>query len=307
MKPEQIYAALLALYPRAFREAYGDDVIDAFCEWRAAPPQRPWRSGDSRLPTSRPRSAANSSKPAVPGCADWSCNGWRSALGIIATGRLPIWRSGIQLPVSPVPRGGAVRPVELRWVSRRRPRRRKASRCAIGPRRHRVVLVSAASTALGLHLAAIVAGPVGLVGCGIVLGGWLEVASGCWSAPARNGRPGRAGQRAFVTDRRDSQQRLDSARLHGMNPVADSLQKPNAALYTDARPHSPERSINRAIGPSSLSNPRHGRLRADHRAMTAGRLRGDTVPLSRPGTFGRTRSRQETCTCVGASSSSRQA
>ena len=34
-----------------------------------------------------------------------------------------------------------------------------------------LVVILLASTALGLHLAAILAGPIGLVGCGIVLGG----------------------------------------------------------------------------------------------------------------------------------------
>jgi hypothetical protein len=238
MKPEQIYAALLALYPRAFREAYGDDVIDTFCEWHRANRQRPlafWRFAIADLALSVCREQIDACRSGVRRLVlQWLAV---CALGIIATGlvaNLATW--GFSYLYHPYLEGvrfapwsyGAFLGAGLGVAQSIALRDRFRAGLAW-------VLVSAASTALGLHLAAIVAGPVGLVGCGIVLGGvvgscqWMlvrtrtrrpawPVLASALSLPIAVILSNGLIQRAFT----------------GMNPVADSLQTANAALYTDA-------------------------------------------------------------------------
>jgi len=59
MTPERFYAALMAFYPKAFRDAYGNDVLEAFHELRRTdrrPPIAFWRSAGTAPRDSRSRS-----------------------------------------------------------------------------------------------------------------------------------------------------------------------------------------------------------------------------------------------------------
>jgi hypothetical protein len=238
MRPEQFYAALLRLYPKSFREAYGADVIEAFCEWRNASDQRPvvfWRLAIADLARSVCREQLDACRSGVRRFVlHWLAV---CALGIISTGlvanvanwcfsylyhpyleglRFAPWSYGAFLGIGL----GVAQSLALR------------DRLRVGVA---WVMVSAASTALGLHLAAIVAGPFGLVGCGIVLGGvvgscqWMlvrarvrrpawPVMASALSLPIAVVLSNGLIQRAFT----------------GMNPVANDPQAASVAAYADA-------------------------------------------------------------------------
>jgi hypothetical protein len=238
MRPEQIYAALLRLYPRSFREAYGDDVIEAFGEWRRASRQRPvafWRFAIADLARSVCREQLDACRSGVRRFVlHWLAV---CALGIIATGlvaNVATWcfsylyhpyLEGLQFaPWSYGAFLGAGLGVAQSLALRDRLRLGVAW-----------IVVSAASTALGLHLAAIVAGPLGLIGSGIVLGGvvgscqWMlvrtrvrrpawHVLASALSLPIAVVLSNGLIQRAFT----------------GMNPVANDLQTARVAPYADA-------------------------------------------------------------------------
>ena len=179
MTPERLYAALLALYPKAFRDAYGADVLAAFRELRRAdhrPPLVFWRFVLGDL-------ARSVSREQIGECRSgqrWFVLQWLGvcALGIIGTAlaaslvtrvfeylyhpyleglQFAPWSygallgAGLGLAQTAVLRG-RVRAM-LSWV-----------------------IASAASTALGFHLAALVASALGPVGCGMAIG---AIVGGC--------------------------------------------------------------------------------------------------------------------------------
>jgi hypothetical protein len=239
MSPEQFYRALVVLYPKAFRDTYGEEVIDAFSQLRLASRRRPlafWRFAIADLA----RSVCQEQLDACRSGGRRFVLHWLAvcALGVIVTGlvanlvtwcfgylyhpyleglRFAPWSYGAFLGVGL----GVAQAVALR------------DRLRVGAA---WVAVSAASTALGLHLAAIVAGPIGLVGCGIVLGGVVGVCQ--WMlVRARVRRPGwpvlaSALSLPIAVLLSDG---LIQRALTGMNPVADNFQTTNAgAPYADA-------------------------------------------------------------------------
>ena len=79
MTPHRLYAALLMLYPKAFRDEFGPAVIDAFRELHAASHRSPlafWRLILADL--AHPRFASNSTDVA-PAHGDTRWAGWRAA------------------------------------------------------------------------------------------------------------------------------------------------------------------------------------------------------------------------------------
>jgi hypothetical protein len=173
MNPERVYAALLTLYPRAFRETYGDDMLDTFREWHRTshlPALRFWRAAISDLGWSACREQIDACRSGVRRFAlRWLAV---CALGIIGTGliaSLVTWLFGYLyhpylegLELVPWSYGaflGAGLGI--------------AQSAAL---RHRLttglswVAVSSASAALGFHLAALAAAAIGPVGCGIIMG-----------------------------------------------------------------------------------------------------------------------------------------
>ena len=239
MRPEQLYGALLALYPKAFREAYGDEVIDAFYELRRANRRRPlafWRFAIADIA----RSVCQEQLDACRSGLRRFVLHWLAvcALGVIVTGlvaNLVTWcfgylyhpyLEGVQF--APWSYGaflgvglGVAQSVALR------------DRFRVGVA---WVVVSAASTALGLHLAAIVGGPIGLVGYGIVLGGVVGICQ--WmlvrTRVRRPGWPVLASALSLPIAVLLSDGLIQRA-LTGMNPLANNLQATNAgAPYADA-------------------------------------------------------------------------
>jgi hypothetical protein len=176
MTPEQVYAALLALYPRAFREAYGDAMMEAFHDLRRANRRAPlafWRFVIADLA----RSVCQAQLDACRSGARRFALRWLTvcALGATSTGlvanlvtwsfsylyhpyleglRFAPWSYGAFLGIGlGVAQSAALRNrfrVSVAWV-----------------------LVSATSTAVGLHLTTLVASLIGPVACGIVLGGFV--------------------------------------------------------------------------------------------------------------------------------------
>jgi hypothetical protein len=240
MMPEQIYASLLTLYPKAFREAYGGAMLDAFREWHRAnrrPPLAFWRLAVADLARSVCREQLDACRSGVRRFVlHWLAV---CAFGVIVTGlvaNLVTWCFGYLyhpylegLRFAPWTYGaflGAGLGVAQTAVLRDRFRVGVAW-----------VLVSAASTALGLHLTAVVAGlDIGPVGCGIVLGG--VVGSCQWMlVRTRVQRPGwpvlaTALSLPIAVLLCDG---LIQRALTGMNPVATNLQATYASTaYADA-------------------------------------------------------------------------
>ncbi len=179
MTPERFYAALLTFYPKAFRDAYGADVLAAFRELRRAdhrPPLAFWRFvlGDLARSVSREQ-------------IDECMSGQRRfvlqwlgvcALGIIGTALAAgLVTRGFEYLYHPYLEGlqfapwsyGAVLGSGLGIAQSMALRQRLRARLSW-------VSASAASTALGFHVAALAAGAIGPVGCGIAIG---AVVGGC--------------------------------------------------------------------------------------------------------------------------------
>jgi hypothetical protein len=191
MKPARAYAALLALYPRAFRETYGDEMLDTFREWHRTsrlPAISFWRVAIADLGQSVCRAQLDACRS---GPRRFVLR-WLAvcALGIIGTGfiaSLVTWSfaylyhpylEGLQLaPWS----YGAFLGVGLGIA--------QSAALRHGPRTALSwIAASAASGALGLHLAAMVPSAIGPVGGGIVVG---TVVGGCqWmmTGPAQRRR-----------------------------------------------------------------------------------------------------------------------
>jgi hypothetical protein len=176
MTPEQVYAALLACYPKAFREAYGDDMMGAFRDLRRAnrcPPLAFWRFVIADLA----RSVCQAQLDACRSGARRFALRWLTVCALAATStglvanlvtwsfsylyhpyleglKFAPWSYGAFLGVGlGVAQSAALRnrfPVSVAWV-----------------------LVSATSTAVGLHLTTQVASLIGPVACGIALGGFV--------------------------------------------------------------------------------------------------------------------------------------
>lgn len=192
MTPEQVYAALLALYPKPFREAYGDAMMEVFRGLRCAnrrPAPAFWRFVIADLV----RSVCQAQLDACRSGARRFALHWLAvcALAVIATGlvanlatwsfsylyhpyleglRFAPWAYGAFLGLGlGVAQSAALRnrfPMSVAWV-----------------------LVSTTSTAASFHLTTLVAGLIGPIGSGLVLGG--VVGSCQWMlARTRLRRPG---------------------------------------------------------------------------------------------------------------------
>jgi hypothetical protein len=173
MTPERVYAVLLALYPRAFRETYGEDVLDAFRELRRTsrvPAVSFWRFAIADLV----RSAYHEQLDACRSGLRRFVLGWLAvcALGIMGTGlvaSLVSWTfaylyhpylEGMQL----VPWSyGAFLGAGLGLAQSVALRQRMRVALAW-------IAVTSASAALGLQLVALASGASGPVGFGIVIG-----------------------------------------------------------------------------------------------------------------------------------------
>ncbi len=173
MTPEGVYAALLTLYPRAFRETYGDDMLRTFREWHGTsrlPSVRFWRVAITDLMSSIWREQIDACRFGVRRFAlRWLAI---CALGIIGTGliaTLVTWvfaylyhpyLEGLQLtPWS----YGAFLGAGLGLAQSAALRHRLQTAVSW-------VAVTSASAAFGFHLAALAATVIGPVGCGIAMG-----------------------------------------------------------------------------------------------------------------------------------------
>jgi hypothetical protein len=173
MTPERVYAALLALYPRAFRDTYGEDMIEAFHELRRTsglPAVSFWRFAIADLVASACHEQLDACRFGLRRFVlEWLAV---CAFGIMGTGLIASlvgwtfaylyhpYLEGMQL----VPWGyGAVLGAGLGIAQSVALRQRARSALAW-------IAVSAASTALGLTLVALTAAAIGPVGCGIVIG-----------------------------------------------------------------------------------------------------------------------------------------
>lgn len=185
MTPERFYAALLTLYPKAFRDAYGADVLAAFRELRRAdhrPPLVFWRFVLGDL-------ARSVSREQIDECLSGQRRyvlQWLAvcALGIIGTGLASsLVTRGFEYLYHPYLEGmqfapwsyGALLGVGLGLAQTAVLRGRVRARPSW-------VIASAASTALGFHLAALVASALGPVGCGMAIG---AIVGGCQWTLAR--------------------------------------------------------------------------------------------------------------------------
>jgi hypothetical protein len=228
MTPERFYAALLTLYPKAFREAYGGDVLAAFNELRRAnrrPPLVFWRFALVDL-------ARSIGQEQIDECMRGQRRyvlRWLAvcALGIIGTGLASsVVTRGFGYLYHPYLEGlqfapwsyGALVGAGLGLAQTAALRSRVRAGLAW-------IAASAASTALGFHLAAFVTVALGPVGCGMAIG---AIVGGCqWMlARTRMRRPGRvvmatAASLPIAILLCDS---LIQRALAGMNPVAIDAQ-----------------------------------------------------------------------------------
>lgn len=168
-----MYAALLALYPRAFRDMYGEAVLDTFREWRRSsglPAVSFWLVALADLAQSVGREQIDACRCGLRRFV----LGWLAvcAFGIIGTGliaslvtwgfaylyhpyleglQLAPWSYGAFLGAGlGIAQSVALRhrlPVGLSWIA-----------------------VTTASAVFGFHLAAMAAAAIGPVGCGIAMG-----------------------------------------------------------------------------------------------------------------------------------------
>jgi hypothetical protein len=224
MTPERFYTALLTLYPKAFRDTYGGDVLAAFHELRRTnrrPPLVFWRFVLGDLV----RSVCHEQ-------IDECMRGQRRyvlqwlavcALGIIGTGLASsLVTRGFEYLYHPYLEGlqfapwsyGALLGAGLGLAQTAVLRSRVRAGLVW-------VITSAASTAIGFHLAALVAGAIGPVGCGMTIG---AIVGGCqWMlARTRMRRPAwpvmaTAASLPIAILLCDS---LIQRALAGMNPVA---------------------------------------------------------------------------------------
>ena len=173
MMPERLYAGLLALYPRAFRETYGEDMLDAFRELHRTsrlPTVSFWRFAIADLV----RSAYQEQLDACRSGLRRFVLGWLAvcALGIVGTGlvaSLVSWTfaylyhpylEGMQLvPWSYGAFLGAGLGLSQSVALRQRMRMALAW-----------IAITSASAALGLQLVALASGAIGPVGVGVAMG-----------------------------------------------------------------------------------------------------------------------------------------
>jgi hypothetical protein len=176
MTPDAVYRTLLRLYPRAFRREFGDAMVEAFGDMRAAR-RRSFFGFWSFVIRDLCRSAARQRIDATPFAARWMA---ACGLGAVVVGGLAnalTWGVGYfyhpyleGLTVAPWSYGallgfglGAVQAAAL-------PGRSHAGA--------RWVLATTASAALGMPVAVAIAPAAGPVGCGLVLGS--IVGTGQW-------------------------------------------------------------------------------------------------------------------------------
>jgi hypothetical protein len=238
MMHERVYAALMVLYPRAFRDRYGEDVLDAFRELHRTsrlPAASFWRFAIADLMRSICREQLDACRSGL------RCFvlGWLAvcALGILGASlvaSLVSWTfaylyhpylEGLQLaPWS----YGAFLGVGLGLAQSTA--LRQGARATLA-----WMAVSAMSAAIGLQLAAMGAAAIGPVGCGVVIGG---VVGACqWTLAGMSIR--RSGWSALATALSLPLAILlcdtfIQRALSGMNPVAVDFQATAGALHYDA-------------------------------------------------------------------------
>ena len=191
MTPERFYTALLTLYPGAFRDAYGDDMLAAFSEMRRSN-RRPalafWWFALSDLARSMCRQQLDACRT---GTRRFVLR-WLAvcALGIIGTGLVAsLVTRGLAYFYHPYLEGLQVSPWGYGALLGAGLGIAQSVALRHGLRTSLVwVLASAASASFGLHLAAGLAVAAGPVGCGIAIG---AIVGGCqWTiARTRRGRP----------------------------------------------------------------------------------------------------------------------
>jgi len=192
MTPERIYAALLTLYPRGFRDAYGPEMLQSFSEMRRASHRpRPafWCFALGDLATSVFREQLDACRSGLRRFVlQWLAICAFGAMGtslvafLVTQSFAYLYHPYLEgLRFSPWSYGaflgaglGLAQAVALRQ------RRRIATAW---------VAVSTVSAAIGFDLAALTAGAIGPVGCGLAIG---AVVGGCqwWLSRTLLQRPG---------------------------------------------------------------------------------------------------------------------